>query len=569
MTAMRLEPTKSKRRAPAIAERPPRHRRPMGSLGETVGSTHPSGLGLWAMGRWTADDEARTRSALERAARARRPMARHRRGVRQRAARSASSATRSLRAALRRRCLFVTTKVSWEHLRPAQVRASLTSTPPPARAPLASHVYLVHAPDPQRARSPRPWGRSRPSGRRGRSGRSASATSPSSSSRPPRRRSRRPGSRQPGPRTTSSSAPTATPSSITAGRDGIVVEAYTPLSRGLLAGRFLDSESLPAEVRRFSRLLPDETAVSEIVGRAKADPDAGARVGRPDGLDRAALAATPRGSGPSSARAARSRSTQVLEACGRVPSDRVLDEADRIARGPVGMLKLVAFDMDGTLVDVAEQLGGGPRLLRRLEHGGSQGVHGEPHRRRGVRPQATCEIWWRHRPQLSRKDLEEILGLVPLMPGARRLLDGLHARGSERRSSAAASTCSPSGSRASSASAASWRTASRSTGRPPHRRGDHPRPDLGEGGGPRPPPGGARGRPGRDRAPSATRRSTSASSDAVEGRGGLPARRRDGPSGRRRSSSERDLERVLPHLLEAMDEPAVGPAGPRPRTKLS
>jgi len=38
-------------------------------------------------------------------------------------------------------------------------------------------------------------------------------------------------------------------------------------------------------------------------------------------------------------------------------------------------------------------------------------------------------VWWKHAPNLSVNDLERILASVPLMPGARELVEGLHARG--------------------------------------------------------------------------------------------------------------------------------------------
>jgi phosphoserine phosphatase len=92
------------------------------------------------------------------------------------------------------------------------------------------------------------------------------------------------------------------------------------------------------------------------------------------------------------------------------------------------MLKLVALDMDGTLVDVASSWGAvhayfGDSNTEGLQAFMDNRIDDAEFVRSDVR------IWWRHRPQLSRRDLEEILGLVPLMPGAHRLIDGLHERG--------------------------------------------------------------------------------------------------------------------------------------------
>ncbi len=92
------------------------------------------------------------------------------------------------------------------------------------------------------------------------------------------------------------------------------------------------------------------------------------------------------------------------------------------------VLRLVAFDMDGTLVDVASS------WAAVHDHFGE-------HNAEGLRLflqnriddlefiRSDIRIWWRHAPDLTIEDLEAILGGVPLMPGAERLLSGLHARG--------------------------------------------------------------------------------------------------------------------------------------------
>lgn len=92
------------------------------------------------------------------------------------------------------------------------------------------------------------------------------------------------------------------------------------------------------------------------------------------------------------------------------------------------MLKLVALDMDGTLVDVASSW--------RVVHD-----HFDDHNDEGLRRffaneiddeefiRTDIRVWWRHAPDLTVDDLERILATVPLMPGAAELVDGLHARG--------------------------------------------------------------------------------------------------------------------------------------------
>ena len=92
------------------------------------------------------------------------------------------------------------------------------------------------------------------------------------------------------------------------------------------------------------------------------------------------------------------------------------------------MLKLVALDMDGTLVDVPSSW--------RVVHD-----HFGDHNDEGLRRFLANEIddhefirmdvrvWWKHAPALSIDDLERILSEVPLMPGAHELIDGVHRRG--------------------------------------------------------------------------------------------------------------------------------------------
>ncbi len=92
------------------------------------------------------------------------------------------------------------------------------------------------------------------------------------------------------------------------------------------------------------------------------------------------------------------------------------------------MLRLAAFDMDGTLVDVGSSW--------RVVHDAFDDSNDEALRlflenriddREFIR--SDIRKWHAHRPQLSTADLEEILARVPLMPGARELFDGLRSRG--------------------------------------------------------------------------------------------------------------------------------------------
>jgi phosphoserine phosphatase len=92
------------------------------------------------------------------------------------------------------------------------------------------------------------------------------------------------------------------------------------------------------------------------------------------------------------------------------------------------VLRFVAFDMDGTLVDVASS------WAAVHAHFGEQNADGlrrflanEIDDEEFIR--TDIEIWRRHVPELAMEDLEAILAGVPLMPGAEKLFAGLRARG--------------------------------------------------------------------------------------------------------------------------------------------
>ncbi len=92
------------------------------------------------------------------------------------------------------------------------------------------------------------------------------------------------------------------------------------------------------------------------------------------------------------------------------------------------MLRLVAFDMDGTLVDVASSWAAvhahfGEQNAEGLRRFLADEIDDEEFIRTDI------EIWRRHRPGLALDDLETILAEVPLMPGAAELFDGLRRRG--------------------------------------------------------------------------------------------------------------------------------------------
>ncbi len=92
------------------------------------------------------------------------------------------------------------------------------------------------------------------------------------------------------------------------------------------------------------------------------------------------------------------------------------------------MLKLVAFDMDGTLVDVSSSWGAvhqhfGLSNAKALD----QFIHDEIDDEEFIR--ADVRLWKTQRPEITIDEVEAILDRVPLMPGASELVGGLRARG--------------------------------------------------------------------------------------------------------------------------------------------
>ncbi len=92
------------------------------------------------------------------------------------------------------------------------------------------------------------------------------------------------------------------------------------------------------------------------------------------------------------------------------------------------MLRFVAFDMDGTLVDVASSWAAvhahfGERNDEGLRRFLAHEIDDEEFIRTDVR------LWQRHRPDLHRDEIAEILDRVPLFPGAAELFAGLRRRG--------------------------------------------------------------------------------------------------------------------------------------------
>jgi aryl-alcohol dehydrogenase-like predicted oxidoreductase len=297
-------------------------------LGAT-GKTHPAiGLGLWAMGRWTRDDETRTRSALDRA------LERDVRWYDTAEVYGTGRSERMLGDTLARAPPkvppFLTTKVSWEHLRSAQVRASLTGSLQRLGRPSVD-VYLVHAPDPKvpivetmealehlwREGKTSALGVSNFSVEEIEAAQSALREAPLVVNQVRYNLLNR----------------TDGDAVIEHCRSrGIVVEAYTPLARGLLAGRYLDGTAPPAEVRKFARDLFDNDRYPEVLARAKALRD----LAKEAGVPMASLALhwlRHRGAAPVFGASSPEQVDSVLSAWAVRPDDATLRRADELTRG--------------------------------------------------------------------------------------------------------------------------------------------------------------------------------------------------------------------------------------------
>jgi len=92
------------------------------------------------------------------------------------------------------------------------------------------------------------------------------------------------------------------------------------------------------------------------------------------------------------------------------------------------VIRLAAFDMDGTLVDADSSWGWvhdhfGDSNDEALQLFLADRIDDEEFIRRDIRK------WWAHRPRLGIDEVGRILDGVPLMPGARALFDGLAGRG--------------------------------------------------------------------------------------------------------------------------------------------
>jgi myo-inositol catabolism protein IolS len=329
--------TPSTRKAPR-KPRAPKSRRVAAAAAPAVGTLpfpggarpHPAiGLGLWGLGRWGPEDEARTKATIARA---------WERGLRWFDTAEVYGNGRSERVlgeVLRRAPdgapeAFVVTKVSWEHLRPSQVRASLIGSLE-RLARRSVDLYLVHAPDPHVPLSETMgaleslWMEGKV-GAIGVSNFSVEELEEASRHLAQARIAVNQVeynlfNREEGDAVRDYCQ-----------RQGILVEAYTPLARGLLHGRYLDGKRVPPEVRRYAHRLFEADRLPEILTRARALR----RFAEEAQVPLASIALhwlEARGAAPV---VGMSRPEQVdtnLDAWAIRPSATVLARADAIARG--------------------------------------------------------------------------------------------------------------------------------------------------------------------------------------------------------------------------------------------
>ena len=317
----------ARRRAPSSPAAPP----PIDAIPLAGGGRpHPPiGLGLWGLGRWTPEGEARTKAAIGRAVE---------RGLRWFDTAEVYGAGRSERilgevlhrAGDAAADAFVVTKVSWEHLRPTQIRAAIVNSLE-RLARRSVDLYLVHAPD---ARVP------------------LAETMPALEALWKERKVGAIGVSNFGVEELEEAARHLTEAKIAVNqvrynlldrddadpvRDycrthGILIEAYSPLAHGLLFGRYLARERPTADLKRLFERADRPEHWTEVLARAKALRDLADDAGVP--LGAVALHWLRRqGAAPVFGASRPEQVDANLAAWAVRPTDELLDRADAVARG--------------------------------------------------------------------------------------------------------------------------------------------------------------------------------------------------------------------------------------------
>jgi myo-inositol catabolism protein IolS len=317
------------------AKRPPVAATPegpgIGTLPLVAGrKPHPAlGVGLWALGRWTPADEARTKATIGRA---------YEQGFRWFDTAEVYGGGRSerilgdvlLRAAGGAPDAFITTKVSWEHLRPAQVRASLINSLERLGRPSVD-LYLVHAPD-----AKVPLGQTIPAlealwkeGRIGAIGVSNFGLEELEEAARHLTETRIAVNQV---RYNLFDRDEADPVREYCRTHQILIEAYSPLAHGLLHGRYLDKEKPTPEFKRFIQRQSETDLLPELLRRGRGLQALAKEAEVP--LASIALHWLERNGAAPIVGASRPEQVDGNLAAWRTrPDDTVLDRADAIARG--------------------------------------------------------------------------------------------------------------------------------------------------------------------------------------------------------------------------------------------
>ncbi len=291
---------------------------------------HPVlGLGLWAFGRWKQEDEARTKATLGRA---------YERGVRWFDTAEVYGNGRSERLlgdVLARAVggapdVYVTTKVSWEHLRPAQVRASLINSLE-RLGRVSVDEYLVHAPDPHV-----PLSDTMPvlealwkEGRIGVVGVSNFGVEELEEAAKHLSEARIAVNQV---RYNLFDRDDADPIREYCQKHQILIEAYSPLARGLLAGRYLDGGKVPTEIKHYAHRMFEPNRLPDILTRGRAL----LALAKESHVPLASIALhwlADQGAAPLVGASRPDQVDENLAAWAVHPPARVLDRADAIARG--------------------------------------------------------------------------------------------------------------------------------------------------------------------------------------------------------------------------------------------
>jgi len=334
-----MTPTaRTSRRAPKKEAKAPATRRPPARAPATIETVelpggvraHPElGLGLWALGRWTPEDEARTKATIGRA---------YEQGIRwfDTAEVYGNGRSERLLGEVLNRVpqaapdAYVVTKVSWEHLHANQVRASLIGSLE-RMARRSVDLYLVHAPD---ARVPiaETMGALETLWKEGKIGAIGVSNFSVEELEEASRHLAEAKIVVNQLRYNLFLRDDVDPIQDYCRSHGILIEAYTPLARGLLLGRYLDGEKVPREVRDFTHRLFEPDVLPEMRERGRALRDLASDANVP--LGSIALHWLRKmGAVPVFGASRPEQIESILTAWAVRPPDRVLERADRIARG--------------------------------------------------------------------------------------------------------------------------------------------------------------------------------------------------------------------------------------------